>query len=88
MEGFSRSVVLLLKKANLNAAEGHFIGSLAQGRVRIGSAWSSTLALPSSHLGHVSLELSFANQSLLVLAASRIECRFEGEPNFAESLFC
>jgi hypothetical protein len=87
-EGFARGVVLLLKGASLNAAEGHFVGSLEQSRVRIGDAWSSTLALPSSALCDVSLELTFANQSLLVLAASGIECRFEGEPNFAESLFC
>ena len=87
-EGFARGVVLLLKGASLNGAESHFAGSIALGRLKIGGVWSSTLALPSSTPSDVSLELTFANQSLLVLAASGIEGRFEGEPNFAESLFC
>jgi len=88
VEGFARGVELLLAGASLDKAEGELIGSLAQGRVEIDGEWSSSLALPSSAQGHVTLELAFANQSSLVLTASGIECRYEGEPNFSESLFC
>jgi hypothetical protein len=88
VEGFARGVELLMAGTSLDEAEGHFIGSISQGRVAISGAWSSVIALPSLHAGPVTLELVFANQSSLTLAASGIECRYDGEPNFSESLFC
>ena len=88
IEGFARGVELLLADASLDETEGELIGSLAQGRIKIDGEWSSSLALPSSTQGHVTLELAFANQSSLTLVASGIECRYEDEPNFSESLFC
>lgn len=87
-EGFARAVLLILAGARLDELPGHYIGRISHGRVEIGSQWASVIALPSSTVGKVKLELGFANQSHLLVEASGIECRFEGEPNFAESLFC
>lgn len=64
------------------------MGRVSQGRVRVDGRWASQLALPSSCAGPVTLELAFANQSQLVLDANGLVCRYEGEPNFSESLFC
>lgn len=88
VEGFARGVELLLPGAALDGAPGGFMGRISLGRVQIGGRWSSRLPLPFCAGGDVKLELAFANQSNLVLAASGIECRYEGEPNFSDSLFC
>lgn len=87
-EGFARGVELLLAGAGLSGAVGELMGRISQGRVRIGGRWFSQMALPSSSSGTVTLELTFANHAELVLSASRIECRYESEPNFSESLLC
>ncbi len=86
--GYARAVTLRLPGATLTGATDHLIGRISQGRVQIGDVWSSAVALPSASGEPVRLELGFANQSHLALAASGFECRFDGEPNFAESLFC
>lgn len=75
------------------------VGRLAHGRLGIDGRWMASLALPSTVSGDLTLELGFAHgrpgapagewpEALLVLRAARLSCRFEGEPNFAESLFC
>lgn len=87
-EGFARAVELVLAGARLHDDPGHCLGRIAQGRVRIGHHWSPTLPLPFASQGHATLELAFANQSNLSLSADGITCRFEGEPNFTESLSC
>lgn len=87
-EGFARAVELFLPGARLHEEPGHCLGRIAQGRVRIGHHWSSTLPLPFVSPSHAKLELAFANQSSLSLSADGISCRFEGEPNFTESLSC
>jgi len=88
-EGFARAVELLLPGAELHGgAPGDFMGRISHGRVQVGGGWLSRLALPSSCAGPVTLELAFANQSQLVLNANGLACRYEGEPNFAESLSC
>lgn len=93
-EGYSRTVELLLPGAQLTQGNAgppaRFIGRISQGRVQRGAHWSARLPLPCSDVtsGPVRLELSFAQGSPLVLIATGIECRFEAEPNFHESLFC
>ena len=88
LEGFARGVVLVLHGSSLPEPAGHLIGRVAQGRIRRQGAWSSSIALPATLPGPITLELSLANRSELVLAASRIECNFEAGANFSESLFC
>lgn len=87
-EGFSRGVELLLSEARLAGTTDHFLGRLSSGRVLWGNQWSSRIPLPCATSGPVKLELTFANQSHLELTANGLECRFEGEPNFSESLSC
>lgn len=86
--GFARAVELVLAGAELQGAPGDFMGRIAEGRVQVGGRWASQLALPSSCAGPVVLELAFANQSQLLLRAMGLACRYEGEANFSESLFC
>lgn len=88
VDGFARAVALDLVGATLDEAPGSFIGRIAEGRVGIDGRWASGIALPSRVSAAVTLELAFANRSQLTLRAGAIECRFEGEANFAESLFC
>ena len=88
LNGYARAVTLRLAGATLAGATDQLIGRISQGRVQIKDVWLSTIALPSAVGGPVKLELGFANQSNLVLSAIGFECRFDGEPNFAESLFC
>ena len=86
--GWSRGVELLLAGATVVEGPAGCFGRLAHGRLRIDGQWASTLALPGACRGSVRLELGFANQSSLVVDAEGIDCRFEGDANFAESLFC
>jgi hypothetical protein len=80
-------------------ATADLVGRLAHGRLAIDGRWTASLALPSTVSGGLILELGFAHgmphaasgdvpEAPLVLHATRLSCRFEGEPNFAESLFC
>ncbi|WP_137893131.1 hypothetical protein [Ramlibacter sp. 2FC] len=86
--GFARRVELWLPGAALPRPSGEFLGRIAQGRAQFGGRWASQLALPSSCAGPVTLELAFANRSQLLLQATGLACRYEGEANFSESLFC
>lgn len=86
--GFARAVELFLPGARLHQEPGHCLGRIAHGRVRLGHRWSATLALPFAAEQATTLELVFANQSSLSLSAHGITCRYEGEANFSESLFC
>lgn len=86
--GFSRAVELWLAGAEPPADGGDFMGRIAQGRAQIEGRWAAQLALPSSLAGPVRLELAFANGSQLALDAAALSCRYAGEPNFSESLFC
>jgi len=88
MEGFARAVRLVLLGARLPAAPADFIGRIAQGRIGVGGGWASGMPLPGTVAGPLQVELALYNHSQLTVSADGIECRFEGEPNFAESLFC
>lgn len=88
-EGFSRGVEILLPGAQWpDGALSGFMGRISEGRIRIGTAWAVKLPFPCSVSAPIQIELSFANQSHLELTATGLDCRFEGEPNFSESLFC
>ncbi|NML13431.1 hypothetical protein [Azohydromonas caseinilytica] len=88
IEGFSQGVELVLPGVQLDKPATDLIGRLSQGRIRINGQWSPSIPLPHTHSGPTKLELSFANQSFLALEAEGMECRFEGEPNFHESMVC
>jgi hypothetical protein len=87
-DGFARGVVVTLKGARLAVPAGTLIGRIAQGRIRIGTRWADALPLPGRIDDRVRVELAFANRSELDLEVDGIEVGFDGEPNFAESLFC
>ncbi|WP_157266098.1 hypothetical protein [Azohydromonas aeria] len=88
-EGFSRGVEILLPGAQWpDGALSGFMGRISEGRIRVGTAWAVKLPFPCSVSAPIQIELSFANQSHLELSAAGLECRFEGEANFSESLFC
>ena len=86
--GFSRGVSLILSGATHPNELSSLVGRISNGRVAISGKWSSAIALPLAHEGQVSLELTFSNQSQLSLAAQGVGCQFNGDANFAESLFC
>lgn len=86
--GFARGVELLLIGATLHGAPGPFMGRIMEGRLRSGGRWSARLPLPSESTGGVTLELAFAHQAPLTLAATGLRCRFAGEANFTASLAC
>jgi hypothetical protein len=88
LPGFARSVLIELPGGVLHGAAAHCIGRLAHGRVHTHAGWSGSMPLPGSAAGPVKIELAFANQSRLETTANGIVCDFDGEPNFAESLFC
>ena len=88
LEGFARSVRIVLQGARLAAPPDAFIGRIAQGRIGVGGGWTSEMPLPGSIAGPLQVELALYNHTQLTLSADAIECRFEGEANFAESLFC
>ena len=88
IEGFSRGVELVLPGVQLDKPATDLIGRLSRGRIHINGQWSPSIPLPHTYTGPVKLELSFANQSFLALEADRVECRFEGGPNFHESMAC
>ena len=88
IEGFSRSVEIVLLSAQFDKPANDLIGLLSKGRIHINGQWSPSIPLPHTHTGPVKLELSFANQSFLALEAVGVECRFEGKPNFFESMAC
>jgi hypothetical protein len=88
-DGFSRGVELLMPGAQWK--EGGltgFVGRITEGRLCMDTAWALKISLPGRLNGPIKLELTFANHSYLELTATGLECRFEGEPNFSESLFC
>lgn len=86
--GFARGVELLLVGATLHGAPGPFMGRIVEGRLHCGGHWSGRLPLPSETAGDVTLELTFAHQAPLTLAATGLRCRFAGEANFTASLAC
>jgi hypothetical protein len=85
--GYARGVVLWFDGAAAPAPDALF-GRIAAGRIHLGGTWRSTVPLPLSHCESIELELSFANRSQLTLSARGLDGRFDGEPNFAESLAC
>ncbi|NRF72123.1 hypothetical protein HLB44_34580 [Aquincola sp. S2] len=87
LSGFSRGVNLFLEGATLHEATALF-GRVSAGRVQLAGQWKSSIPLPLLHVGPVTLELAFANQSQLTVSAHGLQCRFNGDANFAESYFC
>lgn len=74
--------------SRLAAPAAGLVGRIAHGRVGFGGRWMSSLPLPADLVGEVVLELDLAQGPALAWRATRLVCRYEGEPNFAESLFC
>ncbi len=86
--GYSRDVELWLSGADISMPGGHCFGRVSVGRLELNGGWLKRIPLPFQGQGPVRLEFAFANGSEFSVSGSAIECRFNGEPNFAESLFC
>lgn len=86
--GFARGVELVLRGVGAAELPPDCFGRLAQGRVEWEGQWQSRMALPFSTDSAVQVDFSFANRTQLILRAEGLECRYTGEANFAESLFC
>ena len=87
-QGFSRGVVLQLQGAQIIGQEDPKLGRISAGRLQLAGEWRKEIPVPFEFKGPVHLEISFANRAYLVAGGSDINLRFEGEPNFAESLAC
>lgn len=86
--GFAKGVSLFVAGADAPADLGALLGRVSSGRVRLQGSWATSIVLPFAVDADIALELAFANQTQLSLAGSALRCGFDGEPNFAESLFC
>ena len=87
-QGFSKGVVLQLRGAQVIGQEDPKLGRVSTGRLQLAGEWRKEIPVPFEFKGRVHLEISFANRAFLVASGSSISLRFEGEPNFAESLAC
>jgi hypothetical protein len=88
VEGFAREVELMLSGVKPNQPTNELIGRIFSGRVLMKNQWTPQIPLPCTLSGPIKLELTFANQSHLEIEANSLECRFEGEANFFESMAC
>ncbi|MBL8892800.1 MAG: hypothetical protein JNL67_22680 [Planctomycetaceae bacterium] len=88
IQGFSKGIFLELRGAELIREEDPKIGRVSAGRLQVAGEWRKEIPIPFEFHGRVNFELAFANGAYLVAAGTGICLRFEGEPNFEESLAC
>lgn len=86
--GFSKGIVLQLRGAQFIGQEDPKLGRVSAGRLQLAGEWRKEIPVPFEFHGQVHFELTFANGAYLIAGGSGISLRFEGEPNFAESLAC
>ncbi len=86
--GFSKGIVLQLRGVQIIGQEDPKMGRVSAGRLQLAGEWRKEIPVPFEFHGRVHIELTFANGADLVAGGSGISLRFEGEPNFTESLAC
>ncbi len=86
--GFARNVELLVLAASAHTPQPEHIGRIAHGRLALSGRWLAQIPIPHRADEAVTLDIVFANHETLAVTGVGLECRFAGEPNFAESLSC
>ena len=88
----SRNVALItdlsVTQATWSGALADGVGRLSTGALSIDGVPLSPVPLPLARAGKVALTLTFANGTLLSIAARSVLIRFSGEPRWVESYAC
>jgi hypothetical protein len=88
VEGHARGVVWHLTGAHCEGAVTDALGRLREGRLRHGDRWRGEVTLPTDLAGPLTLELQFANGTLLNLNAQALRSEAPVPLPFTESLAC
>ena len=88
IDGYVLNLEMLLTQATWTGARADGVGRLSTGALSIDGVPLSPVPLPLARAGKVALTLTFANGTLLSIAARSVLIRFSGEPRWVESYAC